>query len=207
MLPFLYRFVVACCPSAPLCLDLSYKLYFKISVRLINGGSVVLNVWRDHGLTVKSSRLTTMAKGMPMFSLADTTHPPKGMTAWVRNTPRHHLECWACSHPINKHIFHYVLDFVTGVQRRCSGSPWGGCWSSCCCQSSSSRSLHSRARSCLWWWRIFVPRKTMKTAVSQSCGTERNRRPPTTSTQNWLVWWCVTAVDRYIIKNNIPQTF
>lgn len=74
------------------------------------------------------------------------------------------------SHPTTFHRF------PTGAKRRCSGSPWGGCWSTCCSQSFSSRSLHSRARSCLWWWRIFVPRKTMKAAVSQSCGAERNQR-------------------------------
>lgn len=34
-------------------------------------------------------------------------------------------------------------------------SPWGGCWRGCCSQSSSSRSRHSRAGSCLWWWRIW----------------------------------------------------
>lgn len=33
-------------------------------------------------LTVKSSRLTTIAKGIPRDSLADTTHPPRGMTPW-----------------------------------------------------------------------------------------------------------------------------
>lgn len=75
------------------------------------------------------------------------------------------------------------LHFLTGAKRRCSGSPWGGCWSTCCSQSFSSRSLHSRARSCLWWWRIFVPRKTMKAAVSQSCGAERNQRLPVFSGQ------------------------
>lgn len=31
-------------------------------------------------LTVKSSRWMTMAKGIPMSSLAETTHPPKGIT-------------------------------------------------------------------------------------------------------------------------------
>lgn len=34
--------------------------------------------------TVKSSRLTTIAKGIPMSSFPDTTHPPRGMTPWGR---------------------------------------------------------------------------------------------------------------------------
>lgn len=55
-------------------------------------------------------------------------------------------------------LFTRLLKF----QRRCGRSPWGGCWRTCWFQSFSSRSLHSRARSCLWWWRIFVPRKTIK---------------------------------------------
>lgn len=41
-------------------------------------------VWHDHDLTVKSSRLTTMAKGIPISSFADTTHPPRGMTPWEK---------------------------------------------------------------------------------------------------------------------------
>lgn len=119
-----------------------------------------------------------MAKGIPMFSLADTTHPPKGMTPWGRNR--------------NSRIYvgARVIIQVKNQVSWCCSSPWGGCWSNCWSQSFSSRSLHSRARSCLWWWRIFVPRKTMKAAVSQPCGTERNQRLPMFSTQNRLVW-CV----------------
>lgn len=66
-------------------------------------------------------------------------------------------------------------------------SPWGGCWSNCWSQSFSSRSRHSRARSCPWWWRTFAPRKTMKAAVSRCCGPERNRRLQMFSVQNRLV--------------------
>lgn len=130
-----------------------------------------------------------MAKGMPMFSLADTTHPPRGMTPWDRNTS--HCYYYVVSGKTDlKHTANHraqspttFLHFLMGAKRRCSGSPWGGCWSTCCSQSFSSRSLHSRARSCLWWWRIFVPRKTMKAAVSQSCGAERNQRLPVFSGQ------------------------
>lgn len=52
--------------------------------------------------------------------------------------------------------------FCYCYQRYCSCSPWGECWSTCWSQSFSSHFLHSRARSCLWWWRIFVPRKQWK---------------------------------------------
>lgn len=130
-------------------------------------------MWQDHGLTVKSSRLTMIANGIPKSSFADTTHPPRGITPWDRSRFRLFLEVlWSLKSKIrtleDEHKSSPPCSFFpVGYQRCCSCSPLGGCWSTCWTQSFSSRFLHSRARSCLWWWRIFIPRKTIKAAVSQ----------------------------------------